>query len=514
VFFLVWTYTIKALDGRKKACCVCDGSSRSGSVKILDEVYANCINQTSSPLFYAVCAAETLLIFGSDVCNAFAEAPPPKQGFYIRPDRAFHEWWTRHKGLPPLTPGQVIPVLSAMQGHLESPRLWEKHADAILHDLGLTPTTHKPCLYSGIIDDKRILFKCQVDNFAIGAPNSCTADILLDMLDDKLTMPIKRQGLLDMFNGVDVVQTHHYIKIDCHTYIKKFCSKYLDTWLQKMHISSDPPTPFPTDKDWIKGFNSTTGSHDPKTIATLESTMQIKYRGGVGELIWAMTTCRPDLSYASVKLSQSNSTPAEIHFYGLKHSIRYLYTTRHDGIYFWRTAPCLELPEGPLPLVHSNLNDLLLHSRPAHEASVAVAYGDLDWATCFKTRHSFSGICIQLAGGTIAYKTKFQPTVALSTTEAKFIAACDVGRMSLFVRSILWDLDVPQEAATVAYKDNNGCTAMGNAQKPTARTRHIDIKYFALCEWVEQDLIHLEQIDTSINIVDHLTKPLCKILFH
>jgi hypothetical protein len=104
--------------------------------------------------------------------------------------------------------------------------------------------------------------------------------------------------------------------------------------------------------------------------------------------------------------------------------------------------------------------------------------------------------------------------VALSTTKAEFTVACDIGRMSLFVRSILWDLDVPQEAATIAYKDNDGCTAMGNAQKPTARTCHIVIKYFAFCEWVERDLIHLERIDTSINIADHLTKPLSKILFH
>ena len=94
------------------------------------------------------------------------------------------------------------------------------------------------------------------------------------------------------------------------------------------------------------------------------------------------------------------------------------------------------------------------------------------------------------------------------------MAACDLGRMSLFVRSILWDLDIPQEAVTIAYKDNDGCTAMGNAQKPTARTRHIDIKYFALCELVERDLMRLEWIDTSINITDHLIKPLSRILFH
>lgn len=199
VFHLVWTYNIKAVDGRKKARCVCDGSSRSGLVKILDEVYANCIDQTSARLVYAVAAAENLLIFGSDVCNAFAEAPPPKQGFYIRPDRAFNEWWVNFKRHPPISPGHVI--------------LWEKHTDAVLRDLGLTPTVHEPCLYSGVINGKCIVFMHQVDDFAIAAPDQHTSDILMDLLDEQLTMPIKRQGLLDMFNGVNVVQARHYIKI-------------------------------------------------------------------------------------------------------------------------------------------------------------------------------------------------------------------------------------------------------------------------------------------------------------
>jgi hypothetical protein len=198
VFHLVWTYNIKAVDGNKKARCVCNGSSRSGSAKVLDKVYANCVDQTSSRLFYAVCAAENLLVFGSDVCNAFAEAPPPKQEFYIRPDRAFMEWWVDHLKRPPIPTGHVVPVLSAMQGHPESPRLWEKHADAILCELGLTPTTHEPCLYSGLINGTRVIFMRQVDDFAIAAPDEHTANVLLDLLDDELTMPIKRQGLLDM----------------------------------------------------------------------------------------------------------------------------------------------------------------------------------------------------------------------------------------------------------------------------------------------------------------------------
>ena len=123
----------------------------------------------------------------------------------------------------------MFPILPTMQGHPESPRLWEKHADAILRELGLTPTVHEPCLYSGKIDGKRVIFKCQVDNFAIAAPDKQTADILLDMIDNELKIPLKRQGLLGMFNGIDVIQTRNYVKISCHMYIEKFCSKYMDT---------------------------------------------------------------------------------------------------------------------------------------------------------------------------------------------------------------------------------------------------------------------------------------------
>jgi hypothetical protein len=57
IFHLVWMYAIKTVNGRKKAHCVCGGSSRSGSVQILDKTYANCVDQTSSHLLYAIAAA-------------------------------------------------------------------------------------------------------------------------------------------------------------------------------------------------------------------------------------------------------------------------------------------------------------------------------------------------------------------------------------------------------------------------------------------------------------------------
>ena len=86
--------------------------------------------------------------------------------------------------------------------------------------------------------------------------------------------------------------------------------------------------------------------------------------------------------------------------------------------------------------------------------------------------------------------------------------------MLLYMRSILWDLNVPQEAASWLYEDNYACTAMANVQKPTSCTQHMDIKYHVLCEWVELDLIVLERVDTTINKADHFTKILSRVLFH
>jgi hypothetical protein len=262
------------------------------------------------------------------------------------------------------------------------------------------------------------------------------------------------------------------------------------------------------DPTWYTQFNAAVGNPDPNVLSKLAKAMQITHCCGAGELIWAMTTTQPDLAFASIKLSQANSAPNEHHYHGLKHALKYLYSMRDDGIYFWMATPCQAFPKGPLSTINSNRQDLILNNQPKHDANTLHAYIDLAWATCGKTRHSFGDAVICIAGGTIAYKSKFQPTVAGSSTEAKFMAAFDTGKMILFVCNVLWDLGIPQEAATILYKDNYACTAMRNGKKPTPRTRHMDIKYFSICEWVECNLMHLKQINTSINMADHFTKAL------
>jgi hypothetical protein len=88
------------------------------------------------------------------------------------------------------------------------------------------------------------------------------------------------------------------------------------------------PTPFPLDPTWMKKFDAATGDWDKKFQAKLAKEIKLSYRSGVGELIWAMTTCHPDLAYVAVKLSQSNHCSHEHHYHGLRHALKYLYVTK------------------------------------------------------------------------------------------------------------------------------------------------------------------------------------------
>ena len=84
--------------------------------------------------------------------------------------------------------------------------------------------------------------------------------------------------------------------------------------------------------------------------AKLEKELGFTYRQGVGEILYALVTCRPDVSFATIKLSQFSAKPAAMHFDALKDIFRYLKATKDDGIYYWRSMPRMDLSIGKLPV--------------------------------------------------------------------------------------------------------------------------------------------------------------------
>jgi len=107
----------------------------------------------------------------------------------------------------------------------------------------------------------------------------------------------------------------------------------------------------------------------------------------------------------------------------------------------------------------------------------------------------------------------FPAPISQSSTEAEFIAAVEAGKLVLYLRSLVHDLGIQQDVATPLYEDNETAIAMSNASRPIHRTRHMDIKHFALMDWVATDQLILMSISTYDNIADDLTKSLGPHLF-
>ena len=150
-------------------------------------------------------------------------------------------------------------------------------------------------------------------------------------------------------------------------------------------------TPLPNKQSFMRLFLSSLGNPDKKHQSELAKKIGFGFRNGVGEIIYAMITARPDMAYVIVRAAHHGACPHEIHYNGLRHLFKYMYQTRKHGIYYWRTEPNLALPEVEPPSIDSNFHDLLLDKRPSHNPLQLYAHMDSDWAACPITRRSMGG---------------------------------------------------------------------------------------------------------------------------
>ena len=112
--------------------------------------------------------------------------------------------------------------------------------DKIIQDhVGLTPCTHKPCLYHGVVDGKQMLFLRQVDDFAVACESTGITDKAIDIISSKLSALMKKLGVVTRYNGVDIQQTTDYIKIHIYLYITKILEGH--NWLNDKKKHTDNP---------------------------------------------------------------------------------------------------------------------------------------------------------------------------------------------------------------------------------------------------------------------------------
>lgn len=251
----------------------------------------------------------------------------------------------------------MVRVNNAIQGHPESPRLWEKHIDRILKDIGMSPTTHEPCLYHGMVNNQRVLFSRKVDDFAVASSSEETVQQLLDSINVAMRIPIKSLGVVSRFNGNDVIRSKYYVKLTQKKHLTKMLQSH--GWLTPAALKSPPPLPY--DLKWIHQLENNPRPQTTVEQQALKQKMGFSYRQVFGEVIYPVMMCRPDICFHAAKLSQYMENPAEIYYLALRTLCQYLAATLDDGIYYWWDKPRDDLPEEPFPKLHSDNYKMEFH---------------------------------------------------------------------------------------------------------------------------------------------------------
>ncbi|KAE9284914.1 hypothetical protein PR003_g26734 [Phytophthora rubi] len=111
-------------------------------------------------------------------------------------------------------------------------------------------------------------------------------------------------------------------------------------------------------------------------------------------------------------------------------------------------------------------------------------------------------------GAPVVWHSTFQKTVALSSTEAEYMALSDCVKEYVWMRRLLKDIGAEQVGATVIYEDNTGAMALAKNVGYQARTKHIDIRYNFIREKVVSNEVELVYMDTKTHLADFMIKGL------
>lgn len=202
---------------------------------------------------------------------------------------------------------------------------------------------------------------------------------------------------------------------------------------------------------------------------------------------------RPDLGHAVGVLSQHLERPGTLHWDAALHVLRYLRGTTNLGITY---------------SAHARTTVAGMESK-----SCPVSHCDADWAGDQSTRRSTTGYVFTLAGGALSWRSRLQPTVALSSTEAEYRAITEAGQELLWLRKMMSRLGFEDPEPTTLQIDNLGAIHLTSKSVFHGRTKHIEIQYNWIRETVKAGDLQLQHCNTHQMVADILTKALGKAQF-
>lgn len=130
----------------------------------------------------------------------------------------------------------------------------------------------------------------------------------------------------------------------------------------------------------------------------------------------------------------------------------------------------------------------------------------------FLYRKSVSGYILLLGGCPVSWKSKKQPTIALSSAEAEYRALRQLVAEIVWLVRLLAELSVPSVAPVVVFCDNTSAIHIAVNPMFHERTKHIEVDCHFVRDVLRDGLISLRGISSGSQVADVLTKSLPGVL--
>jgi hypothetical protein len=360
--------------------------------------------------------------------------------------------------------GKVWLVRRALYGLRQSGRRWNDLLDSLFASGGWRRSATDGCVYT-----KRDGHELQatavvwVDDLCVAFKSRTVRDEFERHFGRHVTLTHK--DLPSTYVGIELKRTDRGIKLTQTKYIEQVAELY--------GLQHTKPVEAPTTGEHLRPM-----SDDDKPCPP-----DVNMPSVVGALQYIACGTRPDIAAAVNQLAIHQSRPSELHWRAAKRVLKYLYTTRAIGIEYLR--------DGPRQII---------------------SYADADFANDETTRRSVTGYVVFFAGGPVAWKSKRQTLVTLSTAEAELVAASALTQFLSHYKVLLEELGDKQDTVAI-YEDNravlNMCSGDGYLSQ---RTKHIDIRGRHVIEQCRGGAIKLAYVRSEENVADVLTKPLSREL--
>ncbi|KAH9780749.1 Integrase catalytic domain-containing protein [Citrus sinensis] len=364
---------------RNKARLVAQGYNQEEGIDF-DETFAPVVRLESIRMLLAYACHKDFILYQMDVKSAFLNGYIMEEVYVKQPPVFENEKFPDH----------VYKLSKALYGLKQAPRAWYDRLKNFLLDNDFSMGKADTTLFVKHKNQDILIVQIYVDDILFGSTNELLCKDFSSCMSQEFEMSM--MGELKYFIGLQIKQNEEGIFINQAKYVKDLLKRFgYDNGMAK---STPMSTTIKLDKD-EKGKEV-----DIKT-----------YRGMIGSLLY-LTASRPDIMFSVCLCARFQSCPKESHMLAVKRIFRYLIGTINLGLWY---------PRG----THIDLT----------------CYSDADFAGYKVDRKSTSGTCHFLSHSLVSWFSKKQNSVALSTTEAEYIAAEKENRVITTVGGVLIEFD-------------------------------------------------------------------------